>query len=212
MRLLSLCLAVLALALAANLSSATAATPTYCAKAIKKAKGKRDAKVAGVTVFHAGRTVYACSDKRRKSVALSFMGTGQKVAKVKAAKARCVAIVVAGNSGLPEIIWKDLASKETSTSVTTIGYGQTSAKVESLAVTTNCAAAWGESVTSGASTAYAVKARGIGSGTSLPAGSSTTVATPATADDVRHVTAAASGTRVVVGWTEAGVKQSKTLP
>lgn len=212
MRLFSLCLAILALAVVANVSVSSAAGQSFCAKAMKKAQGKRDAKVGGVTVFHRGQLLHVCSDQLRKSVAMTILDQGQKVAKVKATKSRCMAILITSKTQVPEIFWKDLGAKKPSTSASIIGYGQTAAAVGSLTVTPNCAAAWSESVTSGTTTSYAVKARHIGAGNSLPEGQAVTVATPKAADGIRNVTAKASGKQVIVGWTEAGVKQSKTLP
>jgi hypothetical protein len=205
-------LLLLSLLLVAGSTATAASKPSYCSKAIKAGKGKRVAKVGGVTVFRRGQTVSLCSDKRRKSVEVYGMDPGMKIAKLVGTRSRCAAVLMSGKGRLPEILFKDLASKETSSSVVVIGYGQPAATVGSVAMASNCGVAWGESISDGATTSYAIKARGLASLTSVPSNQTTFVAAPKSAAGIAGVRAKASGKKLVVGWTEAGVKQSKTLP
>jgi hypothetical protein len=116
-------------------------------------------------------------------------------------------------SGLPEILFKDLAGKDVGSAIQQVGYGQPAATVGSLAMSTNCAAAWGESVTDGAGTAtYRVRVRTLSPANALPHGLVTEVATVAAPDDIAHVKATAAGKQVKVAWTLAGAPQSATLP
>jgi hypothetical protein len=207
-------LAVLAVALAGVVGlTSTAEAKTYCQKATKGRKVLK--RVDGVTVYsEGGSLISACSDAKRKNATLYSMDAGYKLAKVVSAKHRCLAIVVTSKTGLPEILFKDLAGKETGTAVNTIGYGAPSATVNSISMASNCAVAWGEAVSDGAGgTAFTIRARTINETyNSLPHGQAVQVATGTTADDVAHVKATAAGKLVKVNYTLSGTPQSTTVP
>jgi hypothetical protein len=118
-----------------------------------------------------------------------------------------------GKGKLPTILFKDLAGKEIGSSETIVGYNYPAGTVGSLSVSSNCAAAWGESVTdaSGATT-YRVRAKGFGAASDLQTGAVVDVAAVNAADDIAHVTLKAAGRKVAVRWTQAGAPQTKTLP
>lgn len=185
------------------------ARQTYCQKA---ARGEKVvAKQNGVTVYRSGRVYSACSDSKRRALTLYVVDPGVKAKLVRAANGRCLSILFTGKNRLPEILFKDLGQKTSSVTVRTVGYGSPAASVGSLAVSKNCAAAWGQSISDGAgTTTRQVVAEGFGAATSLT--SATTLATVAARDDTRHVGVKAAGRRVKVSWTEKGKRKSQTLP
>jgi hypothetical protein len=185
---------------------------TFCQKAMRAEKGKLVKKTHGVTVFRVSRTYSVCSDAKRFVAAYWSADPGEKATKIAAANKRCVAILFTSAKGLPEILFKDMGDKSPGAPAQIVGFGNPAATVGSLAVSRNCAAAWGESVTDAAgNTVYAVKVKGFGPGTSLTT-AVTNVATVKTADDIAHVGIKAASKGVTVSWTDAGAKQSKTLP
>lgn len=204
--------ALLAVALSAGTADAKK-HKTFCQKAVKAEKAKVVARKGGVTVYRRGQVVSACSDAKRKAAGLLIMDPGYKVTKVAAANKRCLAFLMTGKGKLPVILVKDLAGKEIGSSETIVGFDNPAGTVGSLSVSSNCAAAWGESVTdaSGATT-YRVRAKAFGAATVLPFGVVNEIATVNAADDIAHVAIKAAGRKVVVGWTQGGAPQSKTLP
>jgi hypothetical protein len=204
---------VLVLVALVALGGNTADAKTYCQKATARKGTKIVARTDGVTVSREGRAVSACSDAKRVSLGLYIMDPGYKVAKVVATKHRCVAILFTAKGKLPSILFKDLAGKMIGSALVQVGFNQPAATVGSLSMSTNCAAAWGESVSDGAGgTVYRVRVKSLSSANALPDGVTTEVATVAAADDIAHVKAAASGKQVRVSWTLAGAPQSATLP
>lgn len=205
--------ALAAAAVLAPLSSART-TQTYCQKARSANHGILIKKVNGVTVYRVSRTVYACSDLKRKDLGLYFPDAGYKVSQVKASNSRCVAILFTSNrqNQPPEILFKDVAGREIGSSISQPGYGQPASKIGSLAVSSNCTAAWGQSVTDSAgTTTYSIVAKGFGAATDVIKGLNP-VATVTSADDIAHVTIRSSARKAIVGWTQAGARQSKTMP
>lgn len=204
--------AVLAVALFAGTADAKK-HQTYCQKAVKAEKAKVVAKQGGVTVYRTGRVVNACSDAKRKALGLLIMDPGYKVARVAGANKRCVAILMTGKGKLPEILTKDLAGREIGSSETIVGFNNPAGSVASLSVSSNCVAAWGESVTDGSgATTYRVRAKAFGAASALTFGLVNEIATVTAADDIAHVTIKAAGRNVVVRWTQGGTPQTKTLP
>ena len=194
--------------------TATADAKTYCQKATARKGVKVVKRVDGVTVYSEGRTFSACSDAKRKNLSLYGVDEGYKLAKVVAARHRCVALLFVSKTGLPEILFKDLAGKDIGSAVQTIGYGSPAAAVSSISMSTNCAVAWGAAVSDSAGgTTYTVSAKTVNAAfNALPRGQVVPVATVAAADDVAHVKAIATGKQVKVSWTLAGAPQSATLP
>jgi hypothetical protein len=185
---------------------------TYCQKAVSAQHGKLVKRTGGVTVYRTGRLVNACSDAKRFNASLYGMAPGYKVTGVFAKKSRCLAVLMTASGKLPEVLYKDLGDKtDTSSTVDTIGFNHAAATVGSMAVTNNCAAAWGESITDGEASTYRVRVRGFGKATDLSSGV-TEIATVTGPADIRKVTAATAGRKVVVKWTQAGAAQSKTVP
>src|SRR6476646_8615088 len=140
----ALAAAVVAVALsAACAGGASAAGSSYCAKNVRVGRGTVDGHVNGVTVWHRGVVVHACSDRFRRAYALLIADRKVRVSLVRASRQRCVAIVLTSSGRLPQILFKDLAGKQVGSSAQVVGFGSTSASVGSLAVSSNCAAAWG---------------------------------------------------------------------
>lgn len=210
-RLLLAGLSVLAVALLAG--NADARKKTYCQKAVSVRHSKVVARKNGVTVYRDGSTINACSDAKRFDAGLYIMDPGYRVARVSAAKSRCLAILFTAKGQLPKILTKDLGGKTAGSSLQTIGFGYPAARVGSLSVSTNCAAAWGESVTDGAGTkAFHVQLKAFGAATDVQSGIVNEVATVKAPDDIKHVSVKAVGRKVKVRWTQGGAPQSKTLP
>jgi hypothetical protein len=204
--------AVLTLAVVAAAGGDAGARQTYCQKRVQSEHGKVVSKQSGVTVYRSGQIYSVCSDAKRWATSVLVADPGVKPALIRAANKRCVAIVFTRPKQLPDLAVKDLAEKNTLSYHQIIGYGNPSAAVGSLAVSSNCASAWGVSISDGSgSTSYSIQAKGFGTATSLPA-SVTQVAVVNAAADTRHVGIAAAGKRVTVKWTEAGVAKQATLP
>ena len=214
MRVLGVAIVALAVALGAAVTSSAGASgsSTYCAKVVRLGRGTVDARVNGVTVWHRGVVVHACSDRFRREYALLIASRRVNVSLVRASRQRCVAVVVTGARKLPEILFRDLAGKAAGTAIQVVGFGGASSTVGSLAVAPNCAAAWGQTVAdaSGA-TSSSIVALGFGAATSLiPVASQ--VAIVASADDTKNVAILAAGTAVTVSWKQGGVRQVAALP
>jgi hypothetical protein len=212
--------AALTLAVLAVAVGDAGAKQTYCQKAVSKAHGKVVWKKHGVTLYRApvsggsGRDFFACSDaKHTWRPVLRDFSSKKKPALVRVAGKHCVAIVFTAPGKLPELAMKDLVEKNTIYYTLTIGSGNPSAVVGSLAVSSNCATAWGESVTDGSgNTSHRIRAVGFSKATSLPRDSLTEVAAVQAEGDTKHVGIAAAGKRVTVKWTEAGAPKQATLP
>ena len=100
-----------------------------------------------MTVYRRSRTFSACSDKKRKALALYGYDPGYRITQVVAANKRCLAVKMGGAGKLDQILFKDIAGKEIGSSIQIIGYGNPASKVGSLSVSKNCVAAWGDAVT-----------------------------------------------------------------
>jgi hypothetical protein len=186
---------------------------TFCQKAVALEKGKVVAKQNGVTVYRRSRTFSACSDKKRKALALYGYDAGYRITQVEAANKRCLAVKMGGAGKLDQILFKDIAGKEIGSSIQIIGYGNPAAKVGSLSVSKNCVAAWGDAVTDAAgATTYHVRLKAFGAATDVQNGVVHEIATVAAPDDIAHVRVKAVGRKVTVTWTQGGVAQSATLP
>jgi hypothetical protein len=144
---------------------------------------------------------------------LRDFGSKAKPALIRVAGKRCVAIEFTAPNKLPELNVKDLAEKHLTYYSIPIGGDNPSAAVGSLAVSSNCATAWGESDTDASgNTSYRIRAVGFSNATSLSRTSFTEVASVNAAADTKHVGIAAAGRRVTVKWTEGGVPKQATLP
>ncbi len=211
--------AIVAVTTLAGLASVLIATgaqasshPTYCQKKVHAGHATVVKHTHGVTVYHHGQVYGACSDARRKVLDLLIADPGMRATKVAASSSRCVAILFTGHNSLPQILFKDLAGKEAGSSEFIVGYGNSAASVGSLAVSSNCAAAWGEAVANGSGGfTYRVQAKGFGAATSLTT-AVTAVATVPAVDDVRHVGIRSAGRGVTVSWTLSGARQTRSLP
>ena len=204
---------MLALALVATGTADAKKKKTFCQKAVAREKAKVVGKQNGVTVYRRSRTFSACSDKKRKAIALYGYDAGYKITQVAAANKRCLAVKMSGAGKLDQILFKDIAGKEIGSSIQILGYGNPASKVGSLSVSKNCVAAWGDSVTdaSGATT-YHVRLKAFGAATDVQSGIVNEIATVAGPDDIAHVRVTAVGRKVTVTWTQGGVAQSATLP
>ena len=207
--------AALTLAVLAVTGVDAGAKQTYCQKTIASLKGKVVWKKHGVTLYRtssgSSRVWGACSDARRSARTVYVSGSA-KPKLIRVAGKRCVAIVFKAPKKLPELAMKDLAEKNAVFYTFPLGNGNPSAAVGSLAVSSNCAAAWGESDTDGAgSTSHHIRAVGFSKATSL-SGDVTEVATVKSAADTKHVGIKAAHKRVKVKWTESGVTKRVTLP
>jgi hypothetical protein len=212
MRALLLLSIALALGTTAVPGAQAKAPATFCGKVVHNGRGTIDRRVNGVTVWHRGLVIHACSDRFRRAYVLLIADQGVRVALVRAARQRCVAIVLTKAGTLPEIVLKDLAAKRDDSIGQTVGFGAASASVGSLAVSSNCAAAWGQTIidASGAATSSVV-AKGFGAATSLTAAVSE-VAIVAGPDDTKDVAIAAAGRGVTVSWREGGQSRAVSLP
>jgi hypothetical protein len=189
----ALAAATIAVALsAAYAAGADAAGSSYCAKNVRVGRGVVDARVNGVTVWHRGVVVHACSDRFRRAYALLIADKKVRISLVRASKQRCVAIVLTSTGRLPQILFKDLAGKQLGSSSQVVGFGNASASVGSLAVSSNCAAAWGQTVVDSAGT--------------------TTSSIVASVADTSNVAILAAGRGVTVSWKQSGVAQVASLP
>jgi hypothetical protein len=211
--------AALTLALLVAAGGESGAKQTYCQKTIASQHGKVVWNKHGVIIYRVPlsggwRSFNACSDSRRHaSPIFTDVHSNAKPALIQVAAKHCVAIVFTAPKQLPELALKDLAENNLRYYGLTIGGGNASAKVGSLATSSNCAAAWGDSVTDGSgSTSYHVRAVGFGKGTSLSHDAVTDVATVQAAADTKKVGITSAGKRVKVTWTEAGAAKQATLP
>jgi hypothetical protein len=197
--------AALSLLVAAG-APGTAGAKTYCQKATagKKVLKRTD----GVTVYADRSLISACSDAKRRNVSLTVLDEGYRFAKVVSTGHRCLALLFTSKKGLPQMAFKDLAGSKTGTDSQSIGYGQESATVASMSMSSNCAVAWGESTSDGT---FHIRVRPISRANSLPEGAVTDVATVTSAEDIQSVTATAQGKRVKVSWTQAGTPMSAVL-
>lgn len=210
----ALAVACAALALGAMLpAQAAAKTPTtFCGKVVHAARGTIDRRVNGVTVWHRGLVIHACSDRFRRAYALLIAGKGVRVALVRASNRRCLAIVLAKAGALPQIVFRDLAGKQADSAAQTVGFGASSASVGSLAVSSNCAAAWGQTVTdAGGASVSSIVAKGFGAATALSSAVSQ-IAIVVGPDDTKNVDVIAAGRSVTVSWKESGVRKAAALP
>jgi hypothetical protein len=198
-------LLLLALAAGAAAVPADAAKRPSCATLAKRAKAKVVKRSGPLTVYQRRDVVGVCDAKLRKRQSLGVLNPGTKVTDALGVRGRCAFVVAAGDDGKPDLYFKDLPRSGTNTFP--VGFGQGDAAIGSIALASNCAAAWGE-VSGGV---YRIRATGITSATSLSDGT-TDLATVAGPDDIAHVTAKAAGKRVTVGWTSAGARQSLTIP
>jgi len=207
-----LLIAAFALALVPGVAEAKK-KKTYCQRAVALEHGKVVKKTNGVTVYTRSRSFSACSDSKRKAFGLYVLDPGYKITQVVAAKGRCVAIRYGGKGKLDQILTKDLGGKEIGSSVTVVGYNNPAGIVGSMAVSTNCVVAWGEAVTDAAgTTTYRVRLKAFGAATDVTSGVVNEIATVGSFDDIRHVSVKAVGRKVVVSWTQGGVRQSRSLP
>ncbi|HZO37002.1 MAG TPA: hypothetical protein VFB41_09020 [Solirubrobacteraceae bacterium] len=210
----ALAAAIVAVALSAAFATvAGAATSSgYCARNVKLGRGTVDRRVNGVTVWHRGVVVHACSDRFRRAYALMIVDSKARVSLVRASKQRCVAIALTRTGKLPQILFKDLAGKDVGTSVQVVGFGAASASIGSLAVSANCAAAWGQTVVDAAgTTTSSIVAKGFGAATALTSAVSE-IAIVASAADTTNVAMLAAGRGVTVSWKQSGVRQAASLP
>jgi hypothetical protein len=211
--------AALVLAVLAVAGSDAGAKQTYCQKTVASEHGNVVWKKHGVTLYRVagsggGRGWYACSDAKRSVRPLFSDFSGSAKPKfIRVAAKRCVAVVFKAPGKLPELYMKDLIEKNLIYYGFVIGGDNPKAAVGSLAVSTNCAAAWGESTTDGSgSTTHRIRAAGFSNATSLSRVDVTEVATVKTAADTKHVGIVAAGKRVKVKWTESGAAKHATLP
>ena len=194
------------------------AKQTYCQKTIAALEGKVSWHKHGVTLYrtHSGssRIWGACSDAKRsaRTVYVDSSSNKAKPKLIRVAGKRCVAIEFKARKKLPELAMKDLVEKNALFYTFPLGNGNPSAAVGSLAVSSNCAVAWGESDTDGSGlTSHHIRALGFSKATSL-SGNVTEVATVNTPADTKHVGIKAAHKRVKVKWTESGVVKRVTLP
>ena len=186
---------------------------TFCQKAVALEKGKVVKKQNGVTVYRRSRTFSACSDKKRKALALYGYDAGYRITQVVAANKRCLAVKMGGAGKLDQILFKDIAGKEIGSSISIVGYGYPKGVVGSLSVSKNCVAAWGEAVTDAAgTTTFRVRLKAFGAASDVQTGIVNEIATVGAPDDIAHVGVKAVGRKVTVTWTQGGVAQSRTLP
>lgn len=197
-------------ALLAGPATASAAKQTYCQKKLSQQRGKPkvDKRVGGVTVYHSGSTYSACSDQLRKDYALTIVDPGQRVAKVVVARKRCVAILFSGGKSEPEILFRDLGAKATTSAVRTVGFGTPGAQVGALAMASNCSVAWSEII----GDSVTVYGRGFPPFSAIPDNQSVQVGTAGSAAEAKTVTITAAGKGATISWINAGVKQTKSLP
>jgi hypothetical protein len=214
--------AVLTLAVLAATGSDAGAKQTYCQKTVALAHGTVLWKKNGVTIYRTsvhtiggtGRNYFACSEAKHTWRQVFHDGTATaKPRLIRVAAKRCVAIEFTAPNGPPQIYMKDIFEKNAIFYSVTTGDGDPSAAVGSLAVSSNCAAAWGESVTDGSGNAsHRIRAVGFSNATSLRRDRITEVAAVPNVSDTRHVGIAAAGKRVTVKWTEVGAPKQATLP
>ena len=206
--------ALTVLALGATLSAqAVAKTPrTFCGKIVHAARGTIDRRVNGVTVWHRGLVIHACSDRFRREYALLITGKGVRVALVRASNRRCLALVLSKAGALPQIVFRDLGARQGDSAAQTVGFGAVSASVGSLAVSSNCAAAWGQTVTDAAGgSVSSIIAKGFGAATALSSAASQ-IAIVAGPDDTKNVDVVAADRGVTVSWKESGARKAASLP
>ena len=208
----ALAAATVAVALSAVCAAgANAAGSSYCAKNVRGGRGTVDARVNGVTVWHRGVVVHACSDRFRRTYALLIVDKKVRISLVRASHQRCVAIVLTSTGKLPQILFKDLAGKQVGSTAQVVGFGSASASVGSLSVSSNCAAAWGQTAIDAAGAATSsIVAKGFGAATSLTTAVSQIAIVPAAADTT-NVAILTAGRGVTVSWKQGGIVQLATL-
>lgn len=210
----ALAAAVVAVALSATLAAGAggASSGGYCSKIVRGARGTVDARVNGVTVWHRGVVIHACSDRFRRAYALLIADRKVRVARVRASRQRCVAIALTTPGKLPQILFRDLAGKQSDSAVQVVGFGSASATIGSLAVSSNCAAAWGQTVVDAAGAATSsIVAKGFGAATAMTAAVDQIAIVPSPADTA-NVDVLAAGRGITVSWKQAGVRQVASLP
>lgn len=196
----------------ATTAQAAARRPTYCESTAKAAKAVRVA-VSGRTVLLRERSNFMllCSDRRRKAVEVTS-SAGGALARFVAVDSQCAVILTTKRGKLPELVSVDLKTafraSHATAGVIPIGFGNPSATVVSLVMSSNCIAASGAVVDTGGGTLD----RRIDTVQVLKGGAHTVFASgiPTTAD-LKRLSIRAQGRGALVSWTENGAPKSQPL-
>jgi len=193
-------------------TASAAKRPTYCETTAKAAKAKRVAS-SGRTVLLRERNNFMllCSDKRRKAVEVTSSAGGAP-ARFAAVEGQCAIVLTTKRGTLPELVSVDLKtayrSSHATAGVIPIGFGNPSATVVSLVMSSNCIAAAGAVVDTGGGTVD----RRIDTVQILKGGAHTMLASGIpTTSDLKHLSIRAQGKGALVSWTQNGTPVSRPL-
>jgi hypothetical protein len=194
-----------ALAAVAAVPAAEAKSKPSCAAIAKARHLKTQLSAGGYVAYGPNRhQLTICDTKKRTAFDLTFFDDGQSADKMLAVSGRCIVLTTKTPGGLPALAYirlpKDLRSNGTASFASaSLGYGHTSATVESVVLSKSCIVAAGVQ----ADDTLQVETTNITAGThqTFPAGPGTTAA------ELRKLKINGS----TVTWTEAGQPRSEQV-